>query len=52
MLKDEHDQICVKEGMFIHPATSNEVEYRALILGLEIMLEHGVTALQVLGCKF
>lgn len=49
VLKDELERSQIREKMFVHPATSNEAEYKALILGLEVALEQGVSALQVLG---
>lgn len=49
VLKDEMEQTKVREKRFVRPATSNEAEYRALILGLEVAHAHGIQALQVLG---
>jgi ribonuclease HI len=47
VLKTPHGEVIVAEGQYIGETTNNVAEYKALLLGLERALEHGVRHLEV-----
>lgn len=48
VLRDEHGEVIAEIGRGIGLATNNVAEYEALIAGLEVALEQGVTDIEIL----
>ena len=47
MLKAPSGEVIVAEGRFVGHSTNNVAEYKALLLGLELALERGVSKVEV-----